>query len=77
MTPFSDDDLKRLKLLVGRSNEQVNVFLPKQTFDALLARLEAAEEVLPFFISEHKITCTNHDCVVFEQVKIWRKAAGK
>jgi hypothetical protein len=42
---FTDDDLKRLKLLVGRSEEGAYVHLHKKSFDALLARLEAAEAI--------------------------------
>ena len=65
---FTDDDLQRLKTLVGRSEEGAFVHLLKPSFDNLIARLEAAEEV----IHEFKL-----QPVPVAVVQRWREVSGK
>lgn len=67
---FTDDDLKRLK-------EAAHVFDHEGVkLSALIARLEAAEAIVPFAISEHS-GCGKKDCRMFGDIAAWRKAAGK
>lgn len=61
--PFTDEDLKRLK--DGLDNK-ISISLSDAQFKALLARLEAAEDV-----ASHVTDCP----LVF--IERWRKAAGK
>ncbi len=72
MDSFTDDDLKRLKSSLTMVNPR------DECTKALLARMEAAEQV---------ILEASHDCPVCgddvgsqswkEALKAWRKAAGK
>ena len=76
--PFTDEDLKRLKAYVEAGNEY--------SFDvlALLARLEAAEALMPD-IEKFKIWALTHPhkCTfsqtkqLLELLESWQKAAGK
>lgn len=61
---FSDDDIKRLK-------EKTALVSDTWGIDRLLARLEAAENVLN--------TLRGHDAEIVDEdlMKAWRKAAGK
>lgn len=79
---FTDDDLKRLKEYVkndtgffyrenGRSE---SMFMVPIDFDALIARLEAAEAYIK--------TCREYCCDIYHKeqadaYEAWRKAAGK
>ena len=64
---FTDDDLKRLKEDLAR-DRRIGLTSGFR-FEALLARLEAAEAVLTF--SDISIT------TVRERYEAWRKGAGK
>lgn len=78
---FTDEDVKGLKEVLDVFPEKDGSIriAPEMTvgqFRGLIARLEAAENMLPFFISDHK-GCPNKDCLIFSQAKAWRTAAGK
>lgn len=65
--PFTDDDLKRLKMQLDIDigpNVDLKWTWPSGTLEALIARLEAAEDVILY---------EGHDF----PMKAWRKAAGK
>jgi hypothetical protein len=62
---FTDDDLRRLKVMTIEQPEVVDLWSLK--LEALLARLEAAEAV----IAQHDLYETE------AEMEAWRKAAGK
>lgn len=68
--PFTDSDLKWLKDNIARSDRSKNIggwFLDFTEWDALLARLEAAERVIAYL----------NDARLSEVYEDWRKKAGK
>lgn len=70
---FTDDDLKRLKEDCERNIKAIPLRRWSYQADsilALLARLEAAEFALHYYLTETSIKEP-------ERVKAWRKAAGK
>lgn len=80
MTPFTDDDLKRLKKLCAKPQLRGNDikefdYLTTIKIDAFFARLEAAE----FVILEVKGTIIGDSCAsdVYRAIEAWHKAAGK
>ena len=66
---FTDDDLKRLKERADFHRFDTNGLMSREIFDALLARLEAAEKVIKKY---H--TWEDWDDSAY---KAWRKAAGR
>lgn len=72
---FTDEDLKRFKLLVGRSEESANIYLSKQTFDGLLSRLEAAEKAYLLFWG--KSCSRDMTAEIREANEVWLKVSGK
>jgi hypothetical protein len=81
MTPFSDDDLKRLKEMLepGIKGHPYTLFREVEEFfrfkvDALLARLEAAEGP---FTSKWEEGTANWWLDYEEFKRAWRMAAGK
>lgn len=70
---FSDDDLKRLKEIINEHG-LITHNMGANVYKALLARLEAAEEVC-----ERAKThgCEDPECVLDLSLEDWRKAAGK
>jgi hypothetical protein len=74
---FTDDDLKRLKESLHKTDDGCNEYCrpPCGELDALLARLEAAEEVC---MAANETVITGE---LFTQLdnayNAWRKAAGK
>ena len=74
MTPFTDDHLKRLKAqkkLYGIKT--TTAWIKPEELEALLARLEAAEEAMDEFKAHKKFDCM--ECCLADEA--WRKAAGK
>jgi len=78
---FSDDDVKRLKEMLepGLKGHPDTLMREVEEFfrfkaDALLARLEAAEDLTNEIVS-HGITI--HCLACDSKIKAWRKAAGK
>lgn len=71
--PFTDEDLKRLKERVDKGNPKMIVHW--QDLEALIARLEAAENIVenPCYCYED----TTDSCKCVELNTAWRKAAGK
>lgn len=69
MTPFTEDDLKRLEECL-KGNGECNVSCKGECADisALLARLEAAEALIEMY--RKKIGCKR-------ELEAWLKAAGK
>jgi len=65
---FNDNDLKRLKAELDEYPELIDFKI-----DALLARLEAAEEVVEHF--QYKANKGCQECEI--SLEAWRKAAGK
>lgn len=76
MTPFTDDDLKRLKEHVeAEQGEDVCSCVEQPRVRALIGRLEAAEQVIRDIEASHGsveffVANTN-------SLPAWRKAAGK
>ena len=68
-TPFTDDDLKRLK--DSGPSPLSSRELKAKDFWALLSRLEAAEKICDDLL-KHGLTFRWHDAM-----EAWRKAAGK
>lgn len=79
--PFTDEDLKRLKDGIKTGNFDWTEALLPQQMHALLARMEAHEELDPYF--QHGQMCTfwmaktTCSCGLWEKQEAWRKAAGK
>jgi hypothetical protein len=77
---FTDDDLKRLKDLLRDKGDLSTFFDTYEDMEALLVRLEAAEEVISHAISQRKVhtpeTCYDGNPVPIEIVEAWRKACG-
>lgn len=72
---FSDADLKRLKATIQARHRFALRDFPISFWDSLLARLEAAEKITVFGISEHS-GCEDKTCPVFAHIEEWRKSAG-
>ena len=76
---FSDDDLKRLKEELGRwlgihTNPELTdpmFSLSSKTINALLARLEAAEECVKLMLQDIPLPLEE------KALKAWRKACGE
>jgi len=78
MTPFTDEDLKRLKEQTDEAVENRWNYPRWIQIQALLARLEAAEAC----IDDHRGDCLADigkkcSCGYQEKLDAWRKAAGK
>jgi hypothetical protein len=73
--PFTDEDLKRLKMRKEDPLIKDHTVLKLNELDALLARLEAAEKVCG--IGTLHECLTDHDCWTCKALAEWRKAAGK
>ncbi len=69
---FTDDDLKRLKLRLSADYFVRNKFVDAQEMEALLARLEAAEQ----YIDAIEINGFNDPETRIKE-NLWHKAAGK
>lgn len=78
MTPFTDDDLKRLKDRVNDPNGADGLHdIFAVDILHLLARLEAAEVVIQRALQYKHPLHGNCRCNNCKPVEIWRKAAGK
>ena len=74
---FSDEDLKRLKEIFECS-PQIDVHgFTDENFKALLARLEAAERIVNRMCVHAGSWRGKLDGCFKDEVKAWRKAAGK
>jgi hypothetical protein len=79
---FSDDDLKRLKEYIKRRPEG---YIAVPDFEALLARLEAAERVIDRLNEcnreqyDEESVCSGWYCNswIDSEIRVWRKVAGK
>lgn len=68
---FTDENLKRLKGAVSvHKNHSLFCDRDRDTYSRLLARLEAAEECIPYHECQDDLSTCPH-------LKNWRKAAGK
>lgn len=75
MSPFSDADFKLLKERISKAPKPTSLAVLAYTipeWEALLARLEAAEYALEA-ASEHRGICPETELRLIK----WRKAAGK
>lgn len=66
--PFTDEDLKRLKLFM---KDDQGAYWAKAT-RGLIARLEAAELAIETFYADCQC-----ECCTDSHYQVWRKAAGK
>lgn len=74
MTPFTDDDLKRLKKEIKANKD----YPDNGDLLALLARLEAAEAIAGYICHCDQNTIDlSQDCPCPKLHEEWRKAAGK
>lgn len=80
---FTDDDLKRLKYLISDGPQPyywfsvvTNKGAEKINVNALLARLEASEEITKATEMAHPGD-ENCGCSMCDCIQAWRKAAGK
>jgi len=80
MSVFLDDDLKRLKEDLEKHGS--DIFEPIELWQALLARLEAAENIIEYSAG-HDEDCDEVQsgdkcsCEYDKLYEAWRKAAGK
>lgn len=80
MTPFTDEDLKRLKKDLDATRRVDHMFDNPigeerfQTISALIARMEAAERVCDTARNRHHSLSWPE---MFKAIEAWRKAAGK
>ena len=72
---FTYDDRKRLKdrKLAGWNRPQIEW----EEFEALLSRLEAAEDVCGEIKAIHPALDFAPDCEICRKVEVWKKAAGQ
>jgi hypothetical protein len=71
-SPFTDEDIKKLKKIYKTDNSWL---IPKKMMDAILARLEKAEQVIQ---SVQKMPEESWDGACYDYaIKAWRKSAGK
>lgn len=76
---FTDDDLKRLKYILKSEQNSFHLEFYIEDAEALLARLEAAEEGAGLLFSLHSKNSVHHTnpCKICTVLNRWRKAAGK
>ncbi len=72
MTPFTDEEFKRLKFLANVADDKAATKLAKGTLARLLSRLECAEEIV-----KHPCAKECGSCYCKTNREAWRKASGK
>ncbi len=70
---FTDEDLKRFKKLRCEELNADDVFISHELFNALLARLEAAEDFC-IVCDQPRYSMTREQAALWNE---WRKATGK